>query len=68
MPDSQQSQQARNQAHTRRNWDKIEQHLTEVEKIHGSQRAWKLREQLELGQITINDLKPRWGSSRRSNA
>ena len=63
----QQPQQARNQAHTRRNWDKIEQHLTEVEKIHGAQRAWKLREQLELGKITINDLMPRWGSSRYSH-
>jgi len=53
------SQQARNKANTRRNWDSIEQHLTHVEKTQGSARAWKLREQLEQGDITINDLKRR---------
>ncbi|HEX4794219.1 MAG TPA: hypothetical protein VH370_10535 [Humisphaera sp.] len=59
MTNPPQSQQARNKANTRRNWDRIEQHLTEVEKVQGSARAWKLREQLEQGHITINDLKRR---------
>jgi len=59
MMTPQPSQQDRNKANTRRNWDRIEQHLTEVEKTQGAARAWKLREQLEQGDITINDLK-RW--------
>ena len=59
MSSPQQSQQTRNKANTRRNWDRIEQHLTQVEKTQGSARAWKLREQLEQGHITINDLKGR---------
>ena len=59
MLSPQQSQRARNKASTRRNWDKVEQHLTEVEKIQGLARAWELREQLELGKITLNELKRR---------
>jgi len=56
MLSPQELQQARNKASTRRNWDKVEQHLTAVEKIHGCARAWTLREQLELGKITLDDL------------
>jgi len=51
-----QLQQTRNKASTRRNWDKVEQHLTEVEKIRGFAKAWELREQFELGKITLEDL------------
>jgi len=54
-----QSKQTRNQASTRRNWDKVEQHLTQVEKSQGFARAWQLREQLERGNITLDDLKRR---------
>ena len=59
VPGPQQSQEARNKAMTRRNWDKVEQHLTEVEKRQGFARAWELRQQLELGKITLDDLKRR---------
>ena len=59
MLSPQQSQQARNKASTRKNWDKVEQHLTEVEKRQGFARAWDLRQQLELGKITLDDLKRR---------
>ncbi len=53
MSSSEQTQQTRNQANTRRNWAKVEQHLTEVEKSMGFARAWALREQLEQGKITF---------------
>lgn len=56
---SDQSQQTRNQANTRRNWAKVEQHLTEVEKAMGYAKAWALREQLEQGKITLDELKRR---------
>lgn len=59
MSSSEQSQQTRNQANTRRNWAKVEQHLTEVEKSMGFARAWALREQFEQGKITLDELKRR---------
>jgi hypothetical protein len=53
------SKQVRNQSSTRKNWDKVEQHLTEVEKAQGFARAWQLREQLERGDITLDELRRR---------
>jgi hypothetical protein len=54
-----QSQQARNKANARRNWDEVEQHLTQVEKRQGLAKAWELREQLEQGRMTLDELKCR---------
>lgn len=51
------SQQARNKANARRNWDEVEQHLTQVEKRQGLAKAWELREQLEQGRMTLGELK-----------
>ena len=59
MLSPQQLQESRNKANTRRNWDKVEQHLTEVEKSHGFAKAWELRERFELGKITLDELKQR---------
>ena len=56
MLNPKQSQQTRNRASTQRNWDKVEQHLTAVEKSRGIAKAWKLREQFELGTITLEEL------------
>ena len=50
------TEQARNKASTRKDWNQVEQHLTEVEKTQGFAKAWKLREQLELGNITLAEL------------
>jgi hypothetical protein len=47
---------SRRKAHTRRNWSKVEQYLTEVEKVHGNARSWELRTQLERGDVTLMDL------------
>ena len=52
-----QSQQARNKANARRNWDEVEQHLTRVEKRQGLAKAWELWEQLEHGRMTLDELK-----------
>jgi hypothetical protein len=46
-------------AHTRRNSGKAERYLTEVEKTHGTARAWELRERLEAGDVTLGELKGR---------
>jgi hypothetical protein len=51
-----QSVRSRNQAHTRRNAAKVEQYLTEVEKVHGWARSWELRERLERGDVTLGEL------------
>ena len=50
---------ARNRAHTRRNAMKLEQYLTELEKVQGFARSWDLRERLERGDITLDELKLR---------
>lgn len=50
------SVQARNQASTRRNWAKVEQYLTGVEKVHGLAKSWDLRERLERGDVTLGEL------------
>ena len=58
MPNPKQSEQARNKASSQRHWDEVEQHLTRVEKTQGFATAWTLREQFELGKITLSDVKP----------
>jgi hypothetical protein len=50
------SLRTRNKSHTRRNWAKVEQYLTEVEKVHGFARSWELRERLERGDVTLGEL------------
>ena len=55
----QSSPAARNRASNRRNWSKAEAYLTNVEKAHGLAKAWELRERLERGEVTVDDL-PRW--------
>ena|SRR6185295_331804 len=57
MVHQQASKQSRNRARTRKNAAKVEQYLTEVEKIHGGAKAWELRERLELGQTTLGQLR-----------
>jgi hypothetical protein len=62
MPPPQQSPEslrARNKSHTRRNWAKVEQYLTEVEKVHGCARSWELRGRLERGDVTLAELSRR---------
>lgn len=51
-----QTKQARNKAQTRRNSTKVEQYLTEVEKAQGCATAWNVRQQLEKGDVTLQDL------------
>jgi hypothetical protein len=50
------SMQARNRAATRRDWSNVEQYLSDVEKAHGWDRAWGLRERLERGDVTLKEL------------
>ena len=50
------SHRARNRASTRKNWAKVEQYLTEVEKTHGLARSWELRGRLERGDVTLDQL------------
>lgn len=52
----QSSPQARNRANIRRNWSKAEAYLTGVEKAHGLAKAWELRQRLEQGEVTLDDL------------
>ncbi len=58
-PSPQQSQQGRNKAHTRRNSAKVEQYLMDIEKAHGFARSWELRERLERGDVTLEELQRR---------
>ena len=51
------SERSRKQAHTRKHSAEAEQYLTHVEKVHGTARAWQLREQLESGEKTLRELK-----------
>ena len=53
------SKETRNKAATRKNALKVEQYLTEVEKAHGCAKAWALRERLELGHTTLEQLRGR---------
>jgi hypothetical protein len=49
-------QQSRNKANTIRNSAKVEHYLMEVEKVHGFAKAWALRERLEQGEISLDDV------------
>jgi hypothetical protein len=53
------SEQARNRAHNRRNWVKVEQYLMDVERVQGCAKSLELRERLERGETTLG------GSARR---
>lgn len=55
----QQSTQSRNKANTRRNAAQVDQYLMEVEKAHGFTKSWEMRERLEQGQVTLEELKRR---------
>ena len=52
----QQSKQTRNKAHTSKNSAKVEQYLTEIEKVHGGARSWEMRERFERGDITLKEV------------
>ena len=54
------SQARRNISRTQRNWAKVEQYLTEVEKADGLAKAWALRQRLERGHVTLEELRPRY--------
>lgn len=51
-----QSKEARNKANTIRNSVKVEHYLMEVEKSQGFAKSWALRERLEQGQVSLDDL------------
>jgi hypothetical protein len=53
------SRESRNMAATRRNAVKVEQYLTEVERAQGCATAWNVRQRLELGHTTLEELKRR---------
>jgi len=54
------SKETRNKANTIRNSAKVEQFLMEeVEKVHGFAKSWALRERLELGQVSFDELRRR---------
>lgn len=50
------SKQTRNKSETRRNWSKVEDYLTNIEKVRGFNAAWELRGQLERGEVSLKDL------------
>ena len=50
------SLRTRNKSLTLRNWAKVEQYLTEVEKVHGCARSWDLSGRLERGDVTLAEL------------
>lgn len=54
-----QSREDRNKAATRRNALKVEQYLTEIERAQGCATAWALRERLEHGHVTLEELRGR---------
>jgi hypothetical protein len=47
---------SRNRANTIRNSAKVEQFLIEVEKIQGFAKSWALRERLELGHVSLEEV------------
>ena len=49
-------QQSRNKANTLRNSVKVEHYLMEVEKMHGFAKSWALRERLEQGEVSLDDV------------
>jgi hypothetical protein len=50
------SKESRNKANTIRNSAKVEQYLMEVEKAQGFAQSWALRERLEQGHVSLDDL------------
>ena len=52
----QQSKQSRNRSQTLRNSARVEDYLIAVEKSCGFDRAWELRERLERGDVTLEEL------------
>ena len=50
---------ARNKSNSMKNWSKVEQYLTQVEKAHGLAKAWEFRERLERGHVTLDELTQR---------
>ena len=56
MVEQEPSKRTRNLARTRKNAAKVEQYLTQVEKVHGCAKAWELRVRLELGHTTLTEL------------
>jgi hypothetical protein len=50
------SLQTRNKSNTRRNWAKVENYLTNVEKVHGLAKSWELRGRLERGDVRLGEL------------
>jgi len=53
---AQRSKEARNKANTIRNSAKVEHYLMEVEKAHGFAKSWALRERLEQGDVSLDEL------------
>jgi hypothetical protein len=56
QPSTPASKESRNRANTIRNAAKVEHYLMEVEKIHGFAKSWELRERLEKGQVSFDEL------------
>jgi hypothetical protein len=56
---TQPSKESRNKANTIRNSVKVEHYLMQIEKVQGFARAWALRERLEQGQISFDELQRR---------
>jgi hypothetical protein len=50
---------ARNKANTIRNAAKVESYLMDIEKAHGHAKSWALRERLEQGHVSLDELKQR---------
>jgi hypothetical protein len=50
------SKQTRNRTATRKNWSKVEDYLMHVEKSRGIGKALELREKLERGEVTLDEL------------
>jgi hypothetical protein len=50
------SKASRNKANTIRNSAKFEQYLMQIEKSQGFARSWELRERLEQGEISFDEL------------
>ena len=50
------SREDRNKTATRKDAVRVEQYLTEIERAHGTARAWALRERLERGEVTLEQL------------
>jgi hypothetical protein len=55
-PQSIESLRSRRKSQNRRDWSRVEQYLTEVEKVHGNARSWELRVQFERGDVTLIEL------------